>query len=262
MPAPVIAHLATAKRVGFIVPSSNTAVETLTLSILQSLQANIIPLFTRLQVLTLSADAETTSQFTSEKLITAAQLLADAGADHIIWNGTSGMFTGGTLADDRRLAEDMTKAVGVPCSTNTIATIEALEVLGIRDVSIAVPYTDEVTSKVQAFFEKGGFHVHAAVAQKPTPRNNLEIARCSEKDIKAVVRKSLVPDKTKAVLIACTNYPGTAYAADLELEQEQAGNEIRVLDSIAVSAWYALREVGIKQTNNSLEVWGHLLNSL
>ncbi|KXT03616.1 hypothetical protein AC578_10012 [Pseudocercospora eumusae] len=260
MPAPVIADLTTAKKIGFIVPSSNTAVETLTLSILQSLQANIIPLFTRLQVLTLSADSKTTSQFTSDKLITAAQLLADAGAHHIIWNGTSGMFTGGTLADDRRLAEHMTKAVGVPCSTNTIATIEALEVLGIKDVSIAVPYTDQVTSKVRSFYEKQGFNVHAAVAQKPTPKNNLEIARCSEDEIKAVVKESIVPGKTKAVLIACTNYPGTAYAADLE--QELAGDEIRVLDSIAVSAWYALRQVGIKQTNKRLEKWGLLLDSL
>ena len=258
MPAPVIANLSTAKKIGFIVPSSNTAVETLTLSILQSLQADIIPLFTRLRVVTLSADSQTASQFEPEKLIAAAQLLADAGADFIIWNGTSGMFTGQTLADDRALAEQISSAVKCPCSTNTIATIEALRFLDIKDVSIAVPYVSAVTTKVEEFYQKEGYNVHKAVSMDPPPANNLEIARVKDADIIDVVRQSVTP-QTEAVLVACTNWPGTHLAADIEAELR----DVVVLDSIAVSAWYALRMVGLQGNGvNTLKEWGQLLSSL
>lgn len=257
MPAPVIANLITAKKIAFIVPSSNTAVETLTLSILQSLQADIIPLFTRLRVTTLSADSKTTSQFEPQKLVAAAQLLADAGADFILWNGTSGMFTGQSLADDRALAEQMSHAVGVPCSTNTIATIEALRSLRINDVSIAVPYVPAVTAKVQEFYQKEGYNVHKAVSMVPSPVNNLEIARTKDVDVINVVRLSVTP-KTEAILAACTNWPVTHLAADIEAELR----DVVVLDSIAVSAWYALKMVGLQGVGCKLADWGQLLSSL
>lgn len=83
----VIANLATAKKIGFIVPSSNTAVETMTISILATLKANIIPIFTRIRVLTLGTDSASKAQFNEQAFMDAAQLLADAGADAILWNG-------------------------------------------------------------------------------------------------------------------------------------------------------------------------------
>lgn len=257
MPASTIANLKTAKKIGIIVPSSNTAVEVLTISILNSLQANVIPLFTRLSVTTLAADSKTMNQFEPDKLISCAQLLADAGADFIIWNGTSGMFCGATLEDDKKLAKALSDATGVPCSTNTIATVEALDRLGIKDISLAVPYTDAVTAKLVEFFSREGYNVHSALSQKPTPANNLAIAECSAQDISQVVRDSVKPD-TKAVLIACTNYPGTAIAADLE--RELGG--VVVLDSIAVSAWFALQSVGITGNRERMQEWGSLLASL
>lgn len=167
------------------------------------------------------------------------------------------MFCGKSLEEDKLMAKKMTDAVGVTCSTNTIATVEALEFLGVRDVSIAVPYTDDVTEKLVQFFEKEEYRVHGAVAQKPTPVSNLDIARCSDEEISQVVRQSVKPE-TKAVLIACTNYPGTPLSADLE-----AGLDgVVVLDSIAVSAWYALKMLGIKGQGEQLKYWGSLLASL
>lgn len=252
-----IASLSTAQKLAFIVPSTNTAVETLTISILNSLNANIIPLFTRIRVTTLDTTSASRAQFTPEALTSAAQLLADAEPAAIIWNGTSGMFVGGDLNDDKALAKAMTDASGgVPCSTNTIATVAALEAFDVKDISIAVPYTPEMTQKLDDFFSKEGFRVHKALCLDQTPPSNAAIGKCSPESIKDLVRRSVTPE-TKAVLVACTNFPATALADELEKELG-----VLVLDSIAVSAWYGLKLMGIKGTAEKMEGWGSLLCSL
>ena len=85
-----IPDLATCKKVGFIVPSSNTAVEPITQAIFDALHSNIICIFTRIQVKTTGTDAKSISQFSTETFVDAARLLADAEPDCIMWNGTSG----------------------------------------------------------------------------------------------------------------------------------------------------------------------------
>ncbi|KAK4507428.1 hypothetical protein PRZ48_001163 [Zasmidium cellare] len=258
MPPPTIASLSTAKKLGIIVPSTNTAVETMTISLLASLQANIIPIFTRTRVLTLGADAATQAQFTPSAFITAAQLLADAAPDAIIWNGTSGMFVNGaSLAADQALAKTMTDACGgITCTTNTLATIAALEHFDIKDVSIAVPYTPEITQRVNEFFTKSGYTVHNTVRLDETPPTNADIGAVDAETIKDLVRRSVTP-QTKAVLVACTNFPATPLADELEKELG-----VVVLDSIAVSAWYGLKLLGVKGTGEKMKEWGRLLSSL
>ncbi|KAF2161780.1 hypothetical protein M409DRAFT_58856 [Zasmidium cellare ATCC 36951] len=257
MAPPTIASLSTAKKLAFIVPSTNTAVETLTISLLHSLQANIIPLFTRTRVLTLGTDSSSTAQFTPAAFTAAAQLLADAAPDAIIWNGTSGMFVGGDVAADKALAKTLTDACnGISCSTNTLATIAALEYFSIRDISIAVPYTPDVTQRVSDFFTREGYRVHKALRLEETPPTNDAIGKCSAAAIKDLVRRAVTPE-TKAVLVACTNFPATLLVGELERELG-----VVVLDSIAVSAWYGLKLLGVKGTKEKMEGWGRLLCSL
>lgn len=86
-------ELITCKKVGFIVPSSNTAVEPITNAIFQSVNANITSLFTRIQVTTVGIDKKDTSRFSTQTIVEAARLLADARPDAILWNGTSGSMS-------------------------------------------------------------------------------------------------------------------------------------------------------------------------
>lgn len=168
------------------------------------------------------------------------------------------MFIGSDLAADKALAQSMTDACGgkIPCSTNTIATIAALEHLDIKDISIAVPYTADVTQKLVDFFSNEGYRVQRALRLDETPPSNKAIGMCSPESIKDLVRRSVTPE-TKAVLIACTNFPGTPLADELEKELG-----VLVLDSITVTAWYGLRMVGVRGTGEKMEGWGKLLCSL
>ena len=131
-----IPDLRTCKKVGFIVPSSNSVVEPTCNAIVHDLNSasneenQIVCLYTRIRVKTVGTDSSSTSQFSTETLVQAAQLLADAECDAILWNGTSGMWVGTGLAEDEKLAQAMTDATGVPCSTTTIATVTALREKG------------------------------------------------------------------------------------------------------------------------------------
>ncbi|EGP91619.1 unnamed protein product [Zymoseptoria tritici ST99CH_1A5] len=253
----LIPDLRTAKKIGFIVPSSNVAVEAITTAILASLNVNIIPIFTRIRVLTVGTDATSRSQFSPDVFTSAAQLLTDAECSAILWNGTSGMFMGHDLEADRALAKAMSDAAGgIPCSTTTLATVAALEHLSIRDVSIAVPYTPELTEKVNQFFSGEEFKVHAAVRMDKTPAPNREIAKCTEDEMETVIRKAAVPE-AKAILVTCTNWPATGLVQRLEDDLD-----LTIVDSIGVTLWEGLRMIGYNGKGEDLRQWGRLFTSL
>jgi maleate isomerase len=244
-------NLATCKKIGFIVPSSNTAVEPTTQAIFQCLNEKVICIFTRIQVKTVGTDAKSGSQFSAETMVEAARLLADAAPDCILWNGTSGMWVpGASLEVDRKLAQAMQDATGIPCSTNTIATVKALDYLKAKKVAIAVPYAEPLAEKVAEFFTGCGYEVTAAERLEQTPPSNLEIARSKMEDIDAVIRRC-ASSGCDVIIVACTNWPASGLVHDLEQELE-----IPIIDSINVTAWWALRMIGLD--GSKAAEWGRL----
>lgn len=282
--SPTHVDLRTTKLLGLIIPSSNTAVEALVPAILASLRAQhpsiptILPIVTRISVTSLDASASTAAQFSPATFTAAARLLADAAVDAIVWAGTSGMFAGGDLAADRALAAAMTEAAGgIPCSTATLAFAAALDALATSgddtaarewNLAIAVPYPAALTAKVTDFWKREGFRVPAAESMTPTPASNREIGRCRNVDMEAVVRRAVagMPKGGKnAVLLTCTNWPVAPLVEGLEREM---GDEVMLLDSIAVIAWHGIRMVmqageyneGSK-SSLAIKGWGRLLES-
>ena len=250
---PTLPDLSSCKKIGFIVPSSNTAVEPITTAIFQSLNRNIICLFTRIQVKTVGTDENSISQFTTDTFVEAARLLADAQVDVILWNGTSGMWTGGSLEDEKLLAQAMQDATEIPCSTTTLATMEALHHFDVDMISIAVPYDEALTAKVKDFFSNAGYEVLRAERLENTPSSNVEIVKSSRKDIESVIERAKA-GWTQAIVVACTNWPASVLVEDLENELE-----VLVVDSIIATAWWALRMVGVK---GGVREWGQLIDEL
>lgn len=250
--SPQLPDLSTCKKLAFIVPSSNTAVEPISQEVIQSYQENIICIFTRISVGTVGLDAKSAAQFSTETMVNAARLLADAKPDAILWNGTSGQWTGATLEDDRELAKTMQDATGVPCSTTTIASVEALHYLKAKKISIAVPYAEAHTATVGKFFDSCGFDTVKATRLEMTPPSNVHIAESRYEDIKDVIRRAKTPE-TEAILVSCTNWPATGLIEELETELG-----VPVVDSISVTAWWALALAGLTK---KVSGWGRLLES-
>lgn len=69
----------------------------------------------------------------------------------------------------------------------------------------------------------------------------------------------MVPGKTQAVLVTCTNWPAAPFAAELEKELD-----VYVLDSVAVTLWYGLRIMGMSEQMKAceeLKQWGRLFSA-
>lgn len=236
-------------------PSSNTAVEPITQAIFQSLDSNIICIFTRIQVKTVGTDAHSTSQFSTEAMVAAARLLADAECDAIVWNGTSGMWVGTGIEADKQLAKAMQDATAIPCSTTTLATVEALEACKAEVIGIAVPYDQALTDMVTKFFRGLAYRVPKAARLSTTPISNLEIAKSSADEMRDVIKDAAGGEaKAQAVVVGCTNWPAASLAEELE-----KALDVVVVDSITVTVWFGLRLAGYR---GAVSGWGRLMSDM
>ncbi|WEJ91260.1 MAG: hypothetical protein P0Y63_09620 [Klebsiella huaxiensis] len=100
-------------RLGILTPSSNTALEPLTQSLIADFPEVSVH-FSRFRVTEIALSDKALGQFQCEQVIEAARLLADAKVDVIGWSGTSAGWLG--FDADVELCAAITRATGVPAT--------------------------------------------------------------------------------------------------------------------------------------------------
>ena len=243
-----LASLKELKKVGFITPSSNTALEPLTMAMTKQISSRISVHFSRVRVKTLTLDSQDIDQFQTQKMMDAASLLADGGLDAILWNGTSGSWTGKGLEADVELCEEIRRITGVPASTSSLAQVDVLKHYGVKKFSLAVPYVEEPTRKIIETYGKQGFTTVKSARLEET--ENKVIGNIPFERIKQLLRDADSPD-AECIVVACTNLPAAVLLGEMEAELGKP-----VFDSIAVTLWKALKMTGI---DVPLHGWGKLL---
>jgi maleate isomerase len=234
------------KKVGHITPSCNTALEHITPLATAPLAARVSHHFSRIPVGSISLSDSDREQFTTETMLPAARLLADAAMDVILWNGTSACWNG--TESDTEICEAITRETGIPASTTILAQYEVFERAGLRKFGLAVPYTDDVLARADETFAQAGYDVVSAANLRLTVGR--EMAYVPFDDIRSLIRRSDSPD-AECIVVVCTGLPA-AFVVD-EMEQE-LGKPI--FDSILVTLWEGLRLSGIEE---AVEGWGRLL---
>ncbi len=148
---------------------------------------------------------------------------------------TAGSFVGG-LEGEKRITEAI-RAVGVPHAVTTAgAILDALEYVGISRVSLATPYTEEVTAKFGAFLAEAGIGV-----VKSNYLNLVEgIWSVPYAHVRALIEEVDSPD-AEAIVVSCTNLP----TYDVIAEMEQTLGKV-VISANQATIWSALRTVGKK----------------
>jgi maleate isomerase len=234
-------------KVGHITPSSNTVLEPLTCLISRPYDDRVSHHFTRIKVEAITLRPAHTVQFSPEPMLAAAELLADAGVDAIVWNGTSGGWNG--VEADRELCSLISERTGILSTTTTLAQLEILERSGLRRPALALPYTADVAQRVAEEFAVAGHEVVASTAAGVS--DNRSMAHVAESTVRALVRDA---DRAVAdcILIYCTGVAGAQLADELEGTYGKP-----VFDSVAVTLWKALTMVGIEPR---LDGWGSLLS--
>jgi maleate isomerase len=233
-------------RIGILVPSSNTALEPLTTSILASLP-HVTAHFSRFPVTTIGLSSSALSQFEPHKLVEAAQLLAHAEVDVIGWSGTSSGWLG--FAADEELCAMITEKTGTPATTSILGLNKAIKLLGVKSLGLVTPYVDDVQAAIVNNYKEIG--VDASAERHLGRTDNVRFAELGAETFDPMV-EGVVKEGVDAVTVFCTNLATAQFA---ERWEKEFG--IPVLDSVTTVVWDALRMCGVD--TSQIKGWGRLM---
>jgi len=232
-------------RVGILTPSSNTILEPTTTGMLAGLPGVSLH-FSRFRVVRIALSADALAQFDNSAILDAADLLADARVDVIVWSGTSAAWMG--FDKDERLCAEITRRTGIPAGTSILAIRDAFAAFGYSRIGLVTPYLPDVQQRIIANWSDAGLTItaerHLSIA------DNFSFSRITEAQVADQVR-AVAASGCQVVAVLCTNMVGAGIAARLEAELGVA-----VFDSVATAVWDVLRLTG-RQTS-PLRPWGSL----
>lgn len=221
------------RRLGILLPSSNTVVEPETMRLLPA-GGGVTAHFSRLGVTVISDAAASLDQFAPPAMLQAAQLLADAEVGLIAWAGTAASWLG--FSRDEALAAAIAERCGVPATSAVIAINQRLAALGARRIGLVTPYIAALEGRIVANYEAIG--VATVAADRLDLTVNTDYGRVPPAAIAAQCRR-VAGARPDAIIVMCTNLRGAPLAAALA---EETG--IPVLDSVAVTVEHCLERLG------------------
>lgn len=222
------------RRIGLIVPSSNTTMES---EFWRLVPAGISVHTARVRLVRVNTDG--LRRMVGE-VVKAAEDLATAGVDIIIFGCTSGALLEG-LSWESSLREQIEGVVGLRTVTAAEAAIKALRVLGVKRVAVATPYIDEINQRERAFLEAAGFEV--ANIRGLGLVNNLEIGSQPPWVTYKLALEVSRGVPVDGIFISCTNLRTIEVVNALE---EELG--LPVVSSNTACLWLVLRTMGIRDS--------------
>ncbi len=196
-------------RIGVMVPSSNTVVETVMPRLLPA-STKVSLHFARLPVTHISGSAKSKAQFEIHQMVETAAALADVEPDAIVWAGTAASWLG--FARDEALSRRLTKVTGVPSTTSLLAVNEDLSRLSAKRIGLVTPYVAALEKDIIENYRAAGIEVVASERLDLTV--NTDFAKVPSSDIARMCR-SVAKAKPEAVVIMCTNLAGATIAGSI-----------------------------------------------
>ena len=222
-------------RLGMLVPSSNTALEPATAKLVDPIAGQVGVHFARFRVTRIALDSAADAQFGSAPILDAADLLADAKASVIAWNGTSASWRG--FETDDALCRAITERTGCKATSAIVGLNEAIRSFGVARLGLVTPYTADVEAAIGENYRAIGVDVVAA--RRLDLSDNYSFAEVAPAQIAEMCR-DVARTGPDAIAIVCTNMRGPFVAPRIEAEFG-----IPVFDSISVTLWAALRAIGV-----------------
>jgi maleate isomerase len=236
------------KRIGVVVPSTNTTVQPET----DMLRVPGVTCHTgRVTIKERPLNTEEAffehMQMMRDGMGTAIDQIMTGGLDHLILGIALESFWGGVAAADKLQAE-LAQRAGVGISMGSTASVDALNKFGAKKIAILTPHQPRGDEMVRAYFVEAGFDVvRLKGLQCKTPRL---IAQVPLQDIRNAIRE-LDGDDVEAILTLGTALPAAAVSAEAEHWLNKP-----VLAVNVVSYWHAIRACGI---NDQVRGYGRVL---
>jgi maleate isomerase len=225
------------KRIGLVVPSTNTTVQPETDRLLvPGVTCHTGRVTIKERPLNTEEAFQEHMQMMRDGMGTAIDQVMTAGLDHLIMGIALESFWGGVAAADK-LQADLAARAGVGISMGSTASVAALNKFGARRIAILTPHQPRGDEMVRAYFAEAGFDVVRLKGLKcATPRL---IAQVPLADIRSALR-DLDGDDVEALVTLGTALPAASVAAEAE---HWLGKPVLAVN--VVSYWHAIRQCGI-----------------
>ena len=180
-----------------------------------------------------------------EGLEDATRIIMHVRPAAMAMTGTGVSFAGG-YGYDQKMIEKMKKLNGnLPTTTTSSSAIDALNALGVKKISMAMPYIEEVALAVAKFVEESGITV---LQKKWLSEHPAYVPRDK---IYALAREVDTP-KSEAVFLPCTSWHTIGIIEKLEGDLQKP-----VISSNQVTMWNLLR---LAKINEKIQGYGQLLS--
>lgn len=225
------------KRIGIVVPSTNTTVQ----PECESLRPRGVTNHTaRSTIKERPLNTEQAffehMQDMREGIGTAIDQIMTAGLDHLIMGIALETFWGG-VAPAEKFQQELTARAGVGISMGSTASVAALKAFGAVRIAVLTPHQPRGDDMVRLYLSEAGFEIVRLIGLKcATPR---AIAQVPASEIRTALKNLDGPD-VDALLQVGTALQAAAIAAESE---RWFGKPVLAINT--VTYWDALRRIGI-----------------
>jgi len=190
---------------------------------------------------------ETLAKMADDITDVTKDILPDQKLDCIAYGCTSGTVAAGydSIKEKVNLAKPEAKV-----TTPITSAIKALNILGIKNISIFTPYTKKINDSVVSYFEKENININSLSYFDID--SDLDIGKIDENHLFDVLSKIDLTD-SEALFVSCTALPVLSIINKLEKKL----NKI-VLSSNQTLIWDSLNAIYYKE---KIEGFGKLFNS-
>jgi maleate isomerase len=225
------------KRIGFVVPSTNTIVQPEVDALRpRGVTFHIARVSIRERPLTSEQAFLEHVQAMRDGLGAAIDQVMTAAPEHLVMGVALEAFWGGVAAS-RALEAELAARAGVGVTMGSTATAAALRAFGCTRIAVLTPHQPRGDEMVRAWFAEEGFEVVRLKGLKcPSPR---EIAHVQPATLRDAFRELDGPDVDALVQVG-TNLAGVEVAAEAE---RWLGKPVLAIN--AVMTWHALRTTGV-----------------
>lgn len=234
-----------AVRVGLVVPSSNTTMETEIPAMLHARESIRPERFTfhssRMRMKHVTPDE---LKAMDEDSLRCAAELADARVKVLAYACLVAIMAQGhgyhCVSQDRLTATVAAEGGGdTPVVTSAGALVTALKHLGAKKVVLVAPYMQDLTDTVISYIENEGIQVIDSVALEEP--DNLKVGLLDPANLLGYVKNLNTDDADAIVLSACVQMPSLP-----ALDEVQQHYDIPVVTAASATVWEILRNLGLE----------------
>jgi maleate isomerase len=226
-------------RIGVVIPSTNTSVE----SDYNDLRPANVSFHTARIFINTQIGSDDKAQRTLQQIRDGSEKavhdVCTCQPDHLIMGMSSETFVGG-LKGSRELTERMEKMSGLRVSTGSEATNLALESIGAKRIAVLTPYQPSIDAQVERYFDDLGYEM-VAMKSLRCP-NAVAIADVTGEEILGAITEleQMATQDFDAFVQAGTNLSSWRVAEEVE---RRTGKPLLAIN--AATVWHALGELGL-----------------